>query len=201
MNNVEKPLSNMLPLDGYQVDSQSKGHSNTDVILNVAVSTATTIKAAVTLKTAVQEITTSITSPTTYRALSVTGNQATAVGNVVILGRDWAGRTIQETIIASGTVTVDGDKPFKEVNKITFPVLGVAGDTISVGMNDKLGFIRPLLDSDSDNFIQIERKTSGLSAYATETDPTIDTDNNTYLPASGITDGDTFKPHYFTKIW
>ena len=201
MNNVEKQLSQMLPLDGYQVDSQSNGHSNTDVVLNVTDSSTTEVKTAVTLTAAVQEITTGITDPTIYRALSVTGNQATVVGNVVVLGRDWAGRTIQETIVASGSATVDGNKPFKEVNKITFPVLGVAGDTISVGINNKLGFIRQLLDNDSDNFIQIERKASGVNTYTTETNPTIDTDNGTYLPATGVTDGDTFKTHYFTEIW
>ena len=202
MNNVERKLSQMLPLDGYQVDSQSNGHSTTDVIKDVAASSATTIQAVVTLNTAVQEVTTGITSPTTYRALSVTGNQATAVGSVVVLGRDWAGRTIEETIIASGAATVSGNKPFKEVNKITFPVRGIAGDTISVGINDKLGFVRPLLDSDEDNFIDLERKATAAGYYTVEgTAPTIDEDNDTYLPNGGITTDDSFKSNYFTEIW
>lgn len=202
MNNVERKLSQILPMDGYQVTSQSKGHPISDITINVAAASATAVHAAVTLTTAIQNVTTAITDPVTYRALSVTGNQGSVTGDVVVLGRNWAGNTIQETIVASGTATVNGNVPFKEVVKITLPVRAAAGDTISIGICDKIGLTRPLLDSDDANFINLERKATAAGYYSVEgTAPTIDEDNDTYLPNGGITANDSFKPNYFTEVW
>lgn len=77
--------------------------------------------------------------PLCARVLSITGNAATAVGNVVITGKDLAGETITETIISTGAATVIGTKAFAFVDSIVFPARGAAADTIAVGMADKFG--------------------------------------------------------------
>ena len=201
--NVERRLSQCSALGkGYQVDSQYGEHPITDVLVDVEAASATKVHAAITLTAAVQTITTAITNPDVFRTLSVTGNQAGVAGNVVITGRDWKGYTIQETIIASGTATVDGNKPFRNVDKIVVPVLVGAGDTISVGVGDKLGFMRPLYDAASGSFKQLERKATAATEYSVEgTAPTVNTTYNTYAPNGGITGDDSFKANYMTEIW
>ena len=154
------------------------------------------------MTTSTQEVTTAITDPDYHRALSVTGNQASVYGNVVITGRNWKGRTIQETILASGVSTIQGNLPFAEVLKIQMPARVAVGDTISVGVTDKLGFTRPLYNSASASFLQLERKATGDSSYTVEgTGPTVNTTYNTFLPNGGITGNDSFKAHYLTDIW
>ncbi len=86
-----------------------------------------------------------LTNPDSYRALSITGNQSDVDAEVVILGKDWSDETVRETIIASGTATVDGNFPFKTIDSITFPAQSASGQTVSVGVTDKLGFYRPIV--------------------------------------------------------
>lgn len=88
---------------------------------------------------AVTVVAAGLTNPDVPRALSVTGNTATVIGNVVIEGTNIAGEVITETIVANGANTVLGTKAFKTVTKVTLPARGAAGDTISVGVCDKLG--------------------------------------------------------------
>jgi hypothetical protein len=77
--------------------------------------------------------------PKCGRVMSITGNAATATGNVVFTGKDLAGETITETIVSTGAATVNGTKVFAFVDSIVFPARGAAGDTISVGMTDDFG--------------------------------------------------------------
>lgn len=84
-------------------------------------------------------VTEGIFDPDVPRALSVTGNQAGVAGDVVITGKDIAGNTITETIVANGAATVEGSKAFAEVTSIVLPALVGAGDTISVGTLDVYG--------------------------------------------------------------
>jgi hypothetical protein len=86
-----------------------------------------------------QVITTGITQPDVPRALTITGNQADEVGNVVIAGTDAAGAAITDTLALSGISTVEGTKAFKTVTRITVPVRTSAGDTVIVGWGKKLG--------------------------------------------------------------
>lgn len=97
------------------------------------------VHAAIALTEEAQEIITEITSPAVPRALQIKGNQAGVAGDVVIEGTNYADETITETIAANGATAVDGTEAFKTITKITVPALAGAGDTISVGWNDKLG--------------------------------------------------------------
>ena len=107
---------------------------------NIAAASDTGVKAAVTLADGeTTEVTTGITSPAVPRALRIKGNQAGVTGNVVIEGTNYLGEAITETIAANAGSAVEGNKAFKTVTKITFPARAGAGDTISVGWNDKLG--------------------------------------------------------------
>ncbi len=109
--------------------------------------------------------------PDCFRTLSVSGNQNDVYASIVILGKDWAGQTVQETILASGTMTADGNLPFKTIDKITFPAKSANGQTVSVGVTNKLGFYRPpALDG------VVERLTV---AGSHQFNPTVDVDNGT----------------------
>jgi|GEM_PF-1202258 len=89
----------------------------------------TTTKAAVTLDH----------QPLCARVLSVTGNGATATGDVVITGKDIAGATITETIASTGAGTVLGTKAFAFVDSVVFPARTAEADAIKVGTSDKFG--------------------------------------------------------------
>jgi hypothetical protein len=84
-------------------------------------------------------VTTGIINPDYPRVLQIQGNAAGIAGNVVIEGKNVADETITETIVANGATAVSGNKAFKTVTKITLPARNAAGNTISVGMVDKLG--------------------------------------------------------------
>lgn len=84
-------------------------------------------------------VTTAITNPAVPRNLTITGNQASCTGNVVIDGTNVFGVAIQETIAASGTATVVGAKAFATVTSITIPTRGASSDTIAIGTGAKLG--------------------------------------------------------------
>ena len=116
---------NILGISG--IDAQV--HSFTPLV-----DSTTAVHAAITLPTTgTTAVTTAITVPNVARNLSVTGNAATAVGNVVIVGTDITNAVITETIVANGTATVLGTKLFKTVTSITVPTRGAASDTISIG--------------------------------------------------------------------
>lgn len=102
---------------------------------------AAVVLAATTLTTAVQTITSGITNPDFSRVLSITGAMAggSLTGNVVITGTDIRGNAISDTIALNGNSTVDGIKAFKTVSSVQLPVRVSAGDTVSVGISDKLG--------------------------------------------------------------
>src|SRR5437588_8533288 len=57
-------------------------------------------------------VTTAITNPDFPRNLIAKGNQSTCTGNVVIVGSDIRGNAITETIAASGTDAIAGNKAF-----------------------------------------------------------------------------------------
>ena len=103
---------------------------------------ATAVHAAVTLGNAVTTtVTTSITDPDFPRVLSITGAMTggSLTGNVVITGTDIRGNSITDTIALNNNGTVDGIKAFKTVTSILFPARVTSGDTVSIGISDKLG--------------------------------------------------------------
>lgn len=110
-----------------------------------AAAAAASVKAAFTLLNgATSEETTGIINPDVARNLTITGNQASITGTVVITGTNEAGETITESIVANGTATVAGNKAFKTVTKVLYPARNNSGDTLSVGVGSKLGLIHRL---------------------------------------------------------
>lgn len=76
--------------------------------------------------------------PPTPRVLSVTGDAAGSVGDVVINGTDANGAALTETIVSTGAATVAGTRAFASVTSIVFPI-GDGASTISVGITDDVG--------------------------------------------------------------
>lgn len=115
----------------------------------VALWTATAVLAATTLWTGVTtKVTTWITSPATYRAVSITWNASWIVWDVVIAWRDWAGRSITDTIAANWTSTVDWVKAFVSIDYIVLPARTASWNTISIWTSWKLGLYRDILVAD-----------------------------------------------------
>ena len=102
--------------------------------------TATYVHAAITLPAAgTTVVTTGITNPDVPRNLSIVGNEADIVGNVVIVGTDLNNDALTETIALNGVTSVKGTKAFKTVTSITVPARQDADEAVSVGVSDKVG--------------------------------------------------------------
>jgi len=124
---------------GVNVDRTFLAHLAISAADAIAASN-TAVLAAQTLATGTTtNIVTGITNQSIPRCLRIVGNQAGINGNVVITGTDYGGNVITETITANGTTPVDGNKAFKTITGILLPQRNAAGDTISVGFNEKLG--------------------------------------------------------------
>lgn len=134
-----------------------------------------------------------ITNPDVYRCLSITGNQASEAGNVVIEGTDWAGEYWKSTATLAGATTVNGTKPFKTVTKITVPALTTAGDTVSIGVIDILGI--PDLIELAGDVIEQAQKASAATAYTIEATGTVNAANSTVAVAA-ITANDSLRFTY-----
>lgn len=115
----------------YHIDAGDNEAAATDCIIAAVTLAdgATTTKLAVALDG----------MPKCARVLTITGNAVTAVGDVVITGKDLSGATITETIVSTGAATVVGTKAFAYIDSIVFPARGAVADTIAVGMADKFG--------------------------------------------------------------
>ncbi len=101
---------------------------------------ATAVHAAIALTAATQSITTNITNPDVPRTVTIKGNAAGIVGNVVIHGTNIEGNVITDTIALNGLTEVEGIKAFASVTQIDLPVETHAGtDTVSVGIAKKFG--------------------------------------------------------------
>ena len=198
---VKRRLSQVLGATkkGYGVDTFEGGFPMTQTMLDVEAVSAAKVLALTALTAAAQEVSTGLTDPDAYRALSIVGNQASVTGSVVVYGKDWADRNIYETIVASGTNTVNGNIPFKTVYQVNLPVLVGAGDEISVGATDKLGLYRPLISGGA--LLSTERKAAADTEYSVDTNATLDTTYETVAPDSGITGADSFKFFYYTDLF
>lgn len=105
-----------------------------------AAPSAAAVHAAITLAAGTTTtVTTAISNPDVPRNVTITGNAAGITGNVVITGTNFEDQVITETIVASGTSTVVGNKAFKTVTQIVVPQQNAGGDTISIGSGAKLG--------------------------------------------------------------
>jgi hypothetical protein len=102
----------------------------------------TAVHAAVTLGNGVTTtVNTNITNPDFARALTIKGAMSggSLTGNVVITGTDIRGNAISNTIALNDNATVIGTKAFKTISSILLPARVTAGDTVSIGISDKLG--------------------------------------------------------------
>jgi hypothetical protein len=94
---------------------------------------------------AVQELTTEITNPAVPRNITATaGGTAGSIKaiQVVIEGTNYADEVITETLPAftvDTAGTVEGNKAFKTVTKITIPAHDATSATTIIGFGDKLG--------------------------------------------------------------
>ena len=159
---------------------------------------ATAVHAAVTLADgATTLVTTAITHPTVYRALSVKGNQAGVAGDVVITGTDWAGRVISDTIALADNGTVEGVKPFATVTSILLPARVAAGDTVSVGICDKLGLYRAI--AAAGDVVEVARKASAAAEYTIEATGTVNATYGTVKQGTQVTASDSFEIHYLSS--
>jgi hypothetical protein len=124
-----------------------------------------------------------------YRILSVTGGAVGMGGIVEVYGRDEAGVNVHDFITISGTATVIGTIPFALVRKIIVPVLTTAGDTVSVGVSNKLGLFRTAND-----VIAVQVMASDDTAF----EKTDFTHGDNYVLPSGISAHDSFQVFYTT---
>jgi hypothetical protein len=119
-----------------------------DALGSPAAASATAVLAATALPTSgTTTVTTGITNPDVPRNVTITGNAVGITGNVVVTGTNKSGQTITETIAASGTATVAGNKAFKTVTSVQLPTRNAGGDTISIGTGTKLGLSRKLTEN------------------------------------------------------
>lgn len=128
----------------YVVDTLNGWFPITQELGAVALADIDIVKAATALIATTKLVTTGITSPAAYRNLTITWNAVWIAWNVVIKWTDWAGRSISETIVASGTDTVAWVKAFKTVTSILLPALTTAWDTISIGTGASMGLYRDI---------------------------------------------------------
>lgn len=125
------------------VNRASVGHY---AITPSAIAAASIVNAKALTASAQTNVTTSITQPDVPRVLSIVGNASGIAGNVVITGLDAAGATITDTIALNGTTTVAGTKAFASVTSVSYPIkTNSSGDTVSVGVTNKLGFPTSLI--------------------------------------------------------
>lgn len=82
---------------------------------------ATAVHAAILLGAAAQEISTEISNPDYPRTLTIKGNEAGIVADVVIEGENVLGEAISDVIALDGTDEIEGIVAFKSVSKITVP--------------------------------------------------------------------------------
>ena len=185
---------------GWAQDTFEGGFPIVQTMVAVEVESATKVVGATTLADgSVTTLSGTLTDPNEYRALTITGNQSTVSGNVVITGKDWGDRTIRETIAANGAALVSGTLPFKSLDNIQLPARVAGGDTISVGVSSALGLYRPI--KVSADVVLNERKASGATEFSTEAAPTVVVATGTFQPATAIVAADSFKVSYLTEVF
>lgn len=105
-----------------------------------ALGIATSLNAAIPLTNAPQPGVIPSTQPDVARILSVKGNAAGIVGNVVYHGVDIAGNTISETLALAGASEVFTSKAFAGDVTVDLPIeTHVGTDTVSLGAGAALG--------------------------------------------------------------
>jgi hypothetical protein len=102
--------------------------------------TATYLHTAIILTGATQTITVFAHQPDVPRLLVVSGNQATMNGSVVITGTDFSGAVLTQTLTLNNGTSVPTTKAFASVTSVVVPALAQPGDTVTIGVINKIGF-------------------------------------------------------------
>lgn len=198
---VERKLSQALGAlkKGYTADNAFVSFPTVQTMVDVAAASNTAVAAAVTLASGATTVISggTVTDPGEYRALRIKGNQAGVAGTVVVTGYDRGGRVVTDRIDASGSSAVDGLVPMNTIASITFPARVASGDTISVGVSEKLGLYRPIVSTS--DVVLMERKATAATEFTVESSTgTVDATYGTVIPSGGITAVDTFKLSFET---
>ena len=186
----------------WRVDNAYESFPTIQTMIDVSEASNTAVAAATTLASGATTTISggSVTDPSHYRAMRITGSAAGITGNVVITGYDRGGRVVTDTIAAAGASTVDGVIPMMSVASVNFPAYNTVGDTISVGVSEKLGLYRPI-ESTAD-VILIERMRTAASEFTVErAGETVNATYGTIVPSGTIIGDDSFKFSFETKIF
>ena len=203
MNRTLRKLSQVLGAIGknYVVDTVQGGYPVCQVMMNVKEADRDKILSETPLLAVSQEVDPDEEEIENYRCLSVTGNQASVLGTVIVRGYNWAHQVVEDHIIASGTATASGVQPMIGVIDIELPALVAAGDGIAVGFCDKLGAYRLVKDFEDESWIAEDYRATG-DTYWTQLAgaPTLDSEYGTITPGV-ILDNDSFKLHYLSELF
>ncbi|MEW6252042.1 MAG: right-handed parallel beta-helix repeat-containing protein, partial [Planctomycetota bacterium] len=158
--------------------------------LNASQQASAAVLALTNLTAADQEVTSGLTNPDVYRALSVTSNTIGLTADVYIVGTDWAGSTITEKITLQGVSVVAGQRPFRTVTKVILPAQTGPNQQVAVGTTNKLGLYYPI--AATSDVQQQARKASAATSFTIESVGTVDATYSTVTLGS-ITSGDSFE--------
>ena len=186
----------VLPVDGNDRLLSQATRQHVHTLTALTNDTATAVHAAITLTAATQTVTTGITNPDFYRAVSVKGNAAGNAGNVTVIGTDPYGNVVSDTIALSGSSEVAGVIPMMTVTAINLPIQTHAGtDTVSIGKSNVFGI--PRLISAITDVITVERIATGAWAILTGggTDYTVNATNST-IALTTVAGGDVVRFTY-----
>jgi hypothetical protein len=190
-------------VDGAVVDANGRlrlpGARQQTYNVTIPSSASTTaVHAAITLLATTQVVTTAITNPDCYRAVTITGAMqgASLTGNVVVTGTDLDGRVVTDTIALNNNATVVGVVPMATVTQIALPVRVTAADTVAIGSANVFGLDR-LIAATSD-VLYVERAASAATAWTREAPGTINAANSTFALGS-VTANDRLRISYQSR--
>lgn len=112
----------------------------------VVAATARILSGQATSASVITTVTSFLAQPDVPRNLTITPGGTTAdvpAGDVVVTGTNVWGQTITEnfTFLANASTVTTGNKAFKTVTSIVFPIQDGASATYSVGIGSKLGLV------------------------------------------------------------
>lgn len=195
-NGVRRRLSQTLGQikKGYVVDTFEGGFPAEQVTNAPDAQSNTAVLSATALTASAQVISGSITDPDVFRALRLVGNQADVLASVTVVGKDWADRTIQDTVTVSGTTPVNTNWPFKSVDQVQLPAQSAGGQTVSVGISNKLGLYRPVVVGVTAlELLEVDA--------VVETEAALDTTYSTYTPTTVPNASRVYKANYLVDTF
>lgn len=140
------------------------------LMVDVATASATALKSAQATSSSVTTTVTSFSAqPDVPRNLVITSGGTTAdvpAGSVVVTGTDYRGAVITEnfTFTADQAGAITGNKAFKTVTSVVFPIQDGAAATYNIGTGVKLGLMNKMsVASVIDAFIDGVRETTAAT--------------------------------------